>query len=359
MASKFESLPVELLHNVLSTLSIIEISKLQQCSKPLNHTLDSYLFSLPDAVNKVMQWGCVHGEKWAIEKALSHGADISVVDIARTNTNTPDSAYIQTSTLCLAARRYNYKAFQFLLDSGARLDASGIDDSQSFGLRQRLFDPRKPRLLKQCVDHGVIDQITSFQTGIDEAHYLSVNFGCDLDTCQTWLDLGVDPANVVGKTEENRTSTSALALAILSRLVPLVQMLLSRIRSSRVRTRRILYAANGTEYRPTSPWEAVPILAAARFMGIQGETDMLDILLEAGGDINFIAESHLLSLWDIYDFQWPCALTPLLTYVLTVNFNDDVEDMKLPPPRGVSILFERGASGEAYHAFSIVRYSPC
>ncbi|KAF7544169.1 hypothetical protein G7Z17_g10164 [Cylindrodendrum hubeiense] len=340
MSSHFESLPVELLGAILSRLSISEVAKFQQCSKALNQSLDAYVFSLPIAVNKLMQWGCVHAEKWAIEKALSHGADINVVDIPRAGTNR-GPAVVRTSTLCVAARRYNYEIFQFLLDLGAQLNSSRIDGPQSRALRERLFDPRKPRLMKQCFDHGVQDQISDLQTGINNALCSSVNLGCDLPTCGMWLDLGADPTELVGKTQRDRKS--ALALAILSDSVPLVRMLLSRSPPVRIRTRGMLYAENGVEYEPSCPWDAVPMLAAARVMGIHGETTMMDILLESGGDINLAVKSHLLGIWDMYDFQWPCPLTPLLMYVLTINWRADIV---LLPSRGVSILFERGVTME-------------
>ncbi|CAM1508999.1 Fc.00g027380.m01.CDS01 [Cosmosporella sp. VM-42] len=329
MALNIESLPVELLEPVLSGLSVLEVSRLQQCNKNFSLSLGPYLLSLPSAVSKLMQWSCVHGESWAIKKALSYDADVNVVDVPRKiPNNNQNPAFLKTSTLSLAAKRYQYETFQFLLESGARLDVIGIHCSQTKALRQRLFDSRRPRLLQQCLDYGVKDQIHHYQAGVDETLRPSVKLGLGLDNCRTWLDFGANSTSIAGK--KRWGPESALSLAIFSGLVPLAQLLSSQKPDLR---------APSMGYHPSRPCNAIPMLAAARYMATHETTELMDMLLEAGGDINLGVNSYM----GDFPMSLPHSITPLIAHALSIDFTNDGAGWKLHPSQGVKYLLDRGA----------------
>lgn len=344
MASHFEDLPTDILLPILSDLNIRQIATLQQCSKFLNRSLEPYTFSMPNTVDRLMRWGCIHGEKWAITKALTYGADVSVVEILMMSRRgqTQEPKPIRASTLGLAAGREQYGIIKFLLESGARLDHPNIHPTQSRALRQALFKPQKPRLLQLCLALGAKDQIPQFQSGIDEALISSVKQNHGLDNCRTWLDLGANPTSIGGKKQWD--PETALSMAIMSGSVQITRLLLSRKPSLSIPKRCLSYTDNHTRYYSScQPWHAIPILAAARYMATHGKTDMLEMIIEAGGDINASVEGYM----EGYDgplvrLRGVPTISPLYTYLYSVNPCDETISTTLKPSRGIEILYDKG-----------------
>lgn len=334
MASYMEVLPTELLEPILSSLDMVHVARLRQCNKGLEKRLEPYLFSFPLAVNKFMQWACINGEVRAIEKALAYGADVSVAD----------GPYCQVSTLYLTTRRHHYEAFKFLLDSGARLDLVDLDWTQSRPLRKRLFHPLRPRFLQLCYEHAVTDQIDQFQTGIDEALVASVKAGYGIETYQIWLDLGANPTAVVGN--KAWRAASALSLAILSGSVPLTQFFLSRKPDLSSPSVDLPYSPPRLHLCPSYPWKGLPMLAAARHMAAHGTVEMMNLCLDAGGDINQSVESFMNGFCKGPLTGWTYPVTPLMTFLLSVDFTLADEDTKLSPHQGLQYLIDKGATVE-------------
>ncbi|KAM5349540.1 hypothetical protein ACJ41O_006045 [Fusarium nematophilum] len=316
MDSPLESLPPELFSPILASWSVEEISRLMQCNRRLHKSLDPYLFSLPTSASRLMRWGCVHGEKWAVKKALSYGADVTVVEISSPNSK-------------------NHKAGRFLLESGACLDVR-IHTNQALALHESLFDTWDTRLIQQCIDHRVEDHIPNFQTGLDEALLRSVKCQNGFDKCKYWLGLGANPTALVGKWHWN--AESPLAIAVLTRTVPLIQLLLSRTTDLHVSIPGVPPRDQRVWNDPVHPWKAVPMIAAARRMATDGDTTAMELLLQAGGDINTKAESHLEG-FNTRGAEMPRTITPLHTFVLTA----DMDNMKFPASQGVKFFLERGA----------------
>ncbi|KAI8712325.1 hypothetical protein NCS52_01330300 [Fusarium sp. LHS14.1] len=328
MPSHIESLPNELFEPILLDLSLLDVAHLNQSSKPLNRSLDGYLLKLPTATSRLMRWGCQNGERWAIEKALAHGADITLVEVG----------HIVSSTICLAARRHQYDTIRFLLESGAQLNPSGVDHRQERAFKKRLFDPRKPELLRLLLELGAGDQIPNLQEGLDDALLRCVRLGLDHGICQQWMDLGANPASLPGKTDDPQ---SPFSMAVLSGSLPLAQLLLPPDANLGVPNDTLLFELPRYAYADLHPWHSIPILAAARSMATTGRTDMMEALLDMGGNINLSVKCHL-SAFGLPKHD-PHPVNPLLTYVLSLDTNLDPRAMKVTPTQGIKYLLEKGA----------------
>ncbi|KAH7234427.1 hypothetical protein MRS44_016248 [Fusarium solani] len=328
MPSHIESLPNELFEPILLDLSLLDVAHLNQSSKPLNKSLDGYLLRLPTATSRLMRWGCQNGERWAIEKALAHGADITLVEVGP----------IVSSTICLAARRHQYETIKFLLESGARLNPSGVDHRQERALKRRLFDPRNPKLLRLFLELRAGDQIPNLQEGLDDALLKCVRLGLDHEICQQWMDLGANPASLPGKNDDPQ---SPFSMAILSGSLPLAQLLLPPDANLGIPYDTLLFELPRFAYADLHPWHSIPILAAARSMATTGKTDMMEALLDMGGNINLSVKCHL-SAFGLPKHD-PHPVNPLLTYVLSLDTNQDLGAMKVTPAQGIKYLLEKGA----------------
>ncbi|KAJ4328953.1 hypothetical protein N0V84_000524 [Fusarium piperis] len=328
MPSHIESLPNEIFEPILLDLSLLDVAHLNQSSKPLNRSLDSYLLRLPTAKSKLMRWGCQNGERWAIKKALAHGADIALVEVGP----------IVSSTICLAARRHQYEAIKFLLDLGARLNPSGVDHRQERAFKKRLFELRNPKLLRLCLELGARDQIPNLQDGLDDALLRCVKLGLDPGICQQWVDLGANPLSLKGKNDDPQ---SAFSMAVLSGSLPLMRLLLPQDANLGIPDDTSLFELPRYAYADLHPWHSIPILAAARSIATTGKTDMMDSLLNMGGDINLGVKCHLGAFGLPKHDTHP--VNPLLTYVLSLDMNKDLGAMKVTPTQGIKYLLEKGA----------------
>ncbi|KAF4974514.1 hypothetical protein FZEAL_8592 [Fusarium zealandicum] len=340
MTSNFESLPLELFEPIIFNMGPIALASLRQGNKSLNQTLGPYMFSNRKAVNQLMRWGCVHGEIWAIQKALSLGADPSMVEIPIKGEDYGGRAStpVQTPTLCLAARRYHYQVTEFLLLFGAQLDLNGVHHYQIKALRQRLFDCQRPELLLLYLEYGLRDMIPRFQDGIDDALRSSVKACLGLENHRIWLSLGANPIAPGGKCK--REPESALSLAILSGSIPVARLLLSLTINWNISAQRLPYTSQTAMNKPSNrPWLAVPMLAAAYRMATHGTTDMMELLLKAGADINVVVGGY----WE-QSYAMILRLTsPLLTYAFAIDFAAETVPGKLTPHRGFKYLLKKGA----------------
>lgn len=278
MASPLESLPVELFETIIQQTDLVEVWRLQQCNSALETTLDPYMIAEPHAVHKLMAWGCLRGNMWAIKKALSLGGDISTVEVACRN----DGKIILASTLGLAAKRYQYDTFEFLLKSGAQPDAT-IHFGQSAAFKRRLFTPQFPRFVQLCQEYGVKDKIPNIQANLDEVLVEAVKLNLKLNICQRWMDLGANPTGRVGK---NWNPETALSLAILSGSITVAKAMVSRgCELDLPIPGQVPNDCPPWQHR-LEPWKYMPMIAAARRLASKGQTDMIELLLEAGADLN-------------------------------------------------------------------------
>lgn len=331
MPSHIECLPNELFEPILVDLSLLDVARLNQSSKPLNKSLDSYLLRLPTAKSRLMRWGCQNGERWAIVKALAHGADITLVEVGP----------IVSSTICLAARRHQYETIEFLLELGAQINPSGVDHRQERALRKRLFEPRNPKLLRLCLELGAGDQIPNLQDGLDGALLRCVRLGLDPEISRQWLGLGANPMHLTGKNDDPQ---SPFSMAVLSGSLPLTRALLPPNANLGIPDDTSLFELPRYAYADLHPWHSVPILAAARSMATTGTTDMMEALLNMGGDINLSVKCHLAAFG--VSGHDPHPINPLLTYVMSLDMEKDPGAMKVTPAQGLEYLLEKGAKSD-------------
>ncbi|RSM19964.1 hypothetical protein CDV31_001324 [Fusarium ambrosium] len=329
MSSSFESLPVEVFETIIQKTDLIDIWRLQQCNSALEITLDPYIIAEPHGVHKLMAWGCLRGNIWAIKKALSLGADISTVEVAWR----PNS--VLCSTLGLAARRKHHDTFEFLLKSGAQPDVT-VHTSQSTTFKRHLFAPEFPRFVQLCQNHGVKDSIPNIQANLDEALVEAVKMNLKLEICQSWMDLGANPTGQVGKSWNPET---ALSLAISLGSITLAKAMISRGCHLDLPIQSQLPIAYPPKQQ-MEPWKYIPMIAAARHLALKGKTDMIELLLESGADINVKCRAWFEDWTDHLKYT-ERIITPLSTYLLNVDF--DVE-WKHSPSRMVGWFLNKGAN---------------
>ncbi|KAM0418619.1 hypothetical protein ACHAPT_012422 [Fusarium lateritium] len=342
MASPFESLPLELFQAIIQETDLVGIWGLQQCNHPLEIILDPHMLARPHAVHKLMSWGCLNGNIWAVNKALLHGIDISVIGVAW-----KDNGIILAPTLCLAAATGKYDTFEFLLKSGAQTDAV-VHSSQAATFKKRLFDPRFPGFIGLCDQYGLRHKIPDIQSNLDKTLVEAVKSNLGLDLCRSWLDLGANPTARAGKSWNPET---ALSLAILFGSSALVKLLLSRNCDLNVPAPVSRPHHNDIDIYTYDLWNSMPMFAAARRLAKDGNTDMMEPLLEAGADINVAGQTGQRTLADIF----PCMdsftssglaegehLTPLWMYILSVDLSAEVSDPRLSPSRIVCWFFDKG-----------------
>ncbi|RSL59916.1 hypothetical protein CEP54_007069 [Fusarium duplospermum] len=332
MSSSFESLPLDVFEIIIQKTDLVDIWCLQQCNPALEITLDPYMIVEPHAIHKLMTWGCLRDNIWAIKKALSLGADISVVEVAWR----PDG--VLCSTLGIAARKRQHEAFEFLLKSGAQPDVA-VHITQSTTFKRYLFTPQVPRFVQLCQDYCVMDKIPNIQANLDEALVKAVKMNLRLEICQTWMDLGANPTGQVGKSWDPET---ALSLAISLGSITLAKAMISR----GCHLDLPIQSQGPIDYPPKQqmePWKYIPMIAAARRLALKGKTDMIRLLLEVGADINVKCRAWIQDSTD-HDNYTQRIITPLSTYLLSVDFN---ADRKPSPSRMVSWFLNKGANSRS------------
>ncbi|EEU41338.1 uncharacterized protein NECHADRAFT_83306 [Fusarium vanettenii 77-13-4] len=329
MASSFESLPLEVFEAIIHETDLVDLWHLQQCNSAFEITLDPYMMAEPHAIHKLMAWGCSRGNTWAIKKALSLGADISTVEVAWRN----DTALL-ASALGLAASRFRYDIFEFLLKSGAQPDVP-IHITQSAAFKRRLFAPQFPRFVELCQEYGVKDRIPDIQANLDATLVEAVKLNLKLNICQRWMDLGANPTARVGKSWNPET---ALSLAILSGSITLAKVMVSR--GCYLDLAVLSPVPNDMDpwQHRLEPWKFRPMVAAAKRLASKGKTDMIDLLLKAGADLNVKCRVWI-PLRPDCDDRTLLVVTPLLIYILSVDFTDPNHS----PSRMVNWLLDRGA----------------
>ncbi|SPJ73389.1 uncharacterized protein FTOL_03119 [Fusarium torulosum] len=225
-----ESLPAEIYQAISIFLSLEDIWTLQQCSSTIEKAFDPWMLSRDDAVDRLICWACRIIEfvpfpdegpifpasatdntpsnpryircsarecRWAIDKALSHGADVSTIKRRLTVKFRLSEPKVVGSTLALAARMVHTEAFRLLLERGATLDIE-LGEWQSQWLRQFLLDLQHPESLQLCINRGMRHKGSFIQDSLDEALVSSYKDEGKGDLYYRWLDLGANPKSLAG-----------------------------------------------------------------------------------------------------------------------------------------------------------------
>ncbi|CAG7563854.1 unnamed protein product [Fusarium equiseti] len=158
----FTRLPNEIIDAIFIHLRPDEVWTTQQCSTSTERALDPHLRTRLHAIDYLMWWACRDGNNKAVRKAVSLGADVSVVRAVP-----GDRSDSEHSTIHCAC--YNLDTVRLLLDLGVRLDIDfkGVADEGRENL-ERNFNPEVYKLFS---DRGMTDQFIDFKDSID--HCLS------------------------------------------------------------------------------------------------------------------------------------------------------------------------------------------
>ena len=78
----FQRLPNEIIDAIFTNMHPVNVWRFQQSAKSSERALDPHLRTRPYALDKLMEFGCKNGNNKAVRKAVSLGADVSVMTIS-------------------------------------------------------------------------------------------------------------------------------------------------------------------------------------------------------------------------------------------------------------------------------------
>ncbi|KAI6752174.1 hypothetical protein HG531_006870 [Fusarium graminearum] len=290
MTNPFRNLLNEIINMIFNHLYPSDVWMVQNSIKSTKHMLDSHLLARRHAVDDLMGWACRQGSIQAVNKAVSLGADPSLVQV-------PETSVLRypTSTIALASNHLDLVKHLFHL--GANLPPHVHED-----IHAEVFFGQKPQLLKICLEHCTKDQFTNLQADLDLALERQVRCtivttsdkrAAAMDKVKYWLELGANPTALC------RGGTTSLDIAILSFtnlrhtycpssiVDPLVNLLLSA--------------------KPDL--NANALYETQKFMEVGDSTKIMELLLEAGAklDLPLYAELnpvvYYASICRVYDAE--------------------------------------------------------
>ncbi|CAH0046056.1 unnamed protein product [Clonostachys solani] len=371
MACKIKELPTEIDLQIWSHLSLTELSMLSQCDKTINKLLNFYLLH-----TAIMFWGCSQRDRLLIRKALSYGADASIIEVdeadpsASTNfglplRDHPTKRLTRVSTLALVAESGDEVTFQFLLDHGARVDPCILSDSRWPSMSKFLLAPHRMQLLYQCIKNGLIDEMANPKESIDRLLIEPVGSSADLDESDWWAKGAIPRLSLLQNTDGR--DKSAVVASVLLESISVARFLASFVPSWRNHPIEFLLRAYyGYDWlrlmlfvppvipkltRTTTEWL---VLIAAHQMASSGSTKMIDVLLEAQIDISKDTTEigfpfgrrtidALTEEW-LIDPKWLTGVDAVYVYVLSVDCTKPTQPGALSASQGLEYLFQKGAS---------------
>ncbi|RBR21403.1 uncharacterized protein FIESC28_04940 [Fusarium coffeatum] len=301
----FQKLPNEIIDAIFTNMHPANVWRFQQSAKSSERALDPHLRTRRYALDQLIEFGCKYGNNRAVRKALSLGADVSVMTVFGFG------GYLQKSTILSASLHLD--TVTLLFDLGARLDIS--PDRNCHGLQKY----NTAEFFKLCSDRGARDQFDDFQSCIDRSllenlPYIGESHDDAIDKVSMLMELGANPTKCMDEYFD-RTAVSKLIADMegehykrteVSKLVtdtegsystswgfPVLELLLSSEQldlnsPSLWLTEDFL---KNTEMPPSQVQS--PIAAAVRHMAVTGSTQIMDMLLEAGAKLNLPVHASL------------------------------------------------------------------
>ncbi|KAH7093469.1 hypothetical protein FB567DRAFT_515398 [Paraphoma chrysanthemicola] len=348
-ASPLEALSAEILDSILENLighdigtlrecdhvDCTSLSRLSQCSRFLNHRLEHLLYGTLDARNAALRNGCLTGNLHAVQKAASCGANPSVVQRYTLNNTVVHAeqatGYREVASFQLALKAGQLEAYNLLLDLGAGFtpdDYSNIAilNSQLKTFARKLAEPSNAAFLKAFVEaraetpywkDGRRDNHSQALAVVKKIPFPHVVGWASPAILEMLLDNGASLDQVatlshVDMTEKEQPLTP-LSAACLRGDVEVFNLLVARGAHVDIEdSLRSKYPAKYTH---------IPILMAARRMGAEGSTNMLDACIAAGADVNRPCHMHVVPREDEHtqrETPHVCT-TPLLEYLGSIK----------------------------------------
>lgn len=348
-ASPLEALPTEILDAILEYLithdigtlrecehlDCMSLSRLSQCSHFLNHRLEPLLYGTLDARNAALRNGCMTGNLHAIQKATSCGANLSIVQLYILN-NSVDHAeqatgYREVSSLQIALKAGQLEAYNLLLELGAGLTPSdysntSIMNSQLKTFAQRLAEPSNVAFLKAFVEARAEtpywkddrrDNHSQALAVVSEIPFAHIVRWASPTILETLLNNGASLDQVATLSHmdmmKKKQPLTPLSAACWRGDVEVFNLLVARGAHVDIEdSLRSKYPADYTH---------IPIFMAARYMGEEGSTDMLDACIAGGADVNQLCHTHVVLSPNEYTQPEPphVCTTPLLKYLESIK----------------------------------------
>ncbi|OAL02789.1 hypothetical protein IQ06DRAFT_120165 [Phaeosphaeriaceae sp. SRC1lsM3a] len=393
-ASPLEALPTEILDTILEYLidhdigtlrecehlDCMSLSRLSQCSHFLNHRLEPLLYGTLDARNAALQNGCMTGNLLAIQKATSYGANPSIVQRYILNKAVchakQATGYRNVSSLQIALKAGQFEAYNLLLDLGAGLtpyDYSNptIMNSQLKTFARKLTEPSNVAFLKAFVEARAEtpywkdnrrDNHSQALAVVGKIPFAHVVRWASPAILETLLDNGASLDQVatlshVDMMKKKQPLTPLSAADMMKKKQPLTPLSAACWRGD-VEVFNLLVARGAhvdieesLRNKYPADYTHIPIFMAARYMGEEGSTDMLDACIAGGADVNQLCHIHGIPSPNVYTQSEPphVCTTPLLKYLESIKSWNTTSsgDFKQPltPHKGIAhFLYVLGAN---------------
>ncbi|PGH15494.1 hypothetical protein AJ80_05511 [Polytolypa hystricis UAMH7299] len=331
-------LPLEILFCIVGYLSSHDPLSMLRCSKKLHHALEPVLYKRLDALNNAMYWACGTGNLATIRVAVSHGASVSTAYKIRRIAgpsrspraqNTRPKRAEKTSTLYLAAMKRRLDAFNLLIELGARLDDPSVPKGVANSLICWVSHPHQNwSHLPAFIGAGFHEQVRARNGGKLGLDVALMILNCEdfpaspLDLIQQLFD-DSESLNRVYRPFETYSSMSPLSAAIWTNSRVWFEVLIARGAN--------IHGLPLASMASRVPLE-IPVFAAAYTMLKHRSTDMLQLCLDHGADINH----HLPAIDIMFTYKFYTTM-PLLSYLDTIDDGDDLVAEQL------TYLFDHGA----------------
>lgn len=271
-------LSLELLKLVLCHLDTKEIVGLAQCDKKLYKVLMDILFASEFIAAIAMVAGCRKGNHDTIRLAVARGASLDLLLVPATqrmkNQQQKPRPPVRRRPLVLALGADQPKTFRYLIELGANV--------RSFGLTRQLYAiaTLKPQYFKIFLEVGLDKQDRSWSGAVGGALLKAAERHSGLDDFQLLLDLGADPNFLVYHPGSDVITPFCAAIAY--RMDDAVRLMVkygADLRGPRARDEKLMSLVNP---------KYVPMFMAVQNLATTGSSEMLEVLLEFGVNINTI-----------------------------------------------------------------------
>ncbi|KAF2676589.1 hypothetical protein K458DRAFT_396747 [Lentithecium fluviatile CBS 122367] len=310
MASRLESLPIELADTTFDQLCLLNILRLMQCNSSLKNLLDFRLYSNIKARNKAMFWACTHNHTSMIQKLIARyeaPASTVVIPVRIAQNVTP----VKVLTLNLVVRKFKDITVPTVVSSAAPMP---------YSQRQLLA------LLLGAVRRSQLD-LTRRQ--LNQTLVILIMSNAPLDFITAVLDLGASP-NYIHRSVNNSV-TCPLSAAILGNSAFLFSLLVEKG-----------VGIHGIDYRAPGIMPLhFAVFAASHVLPKSGPA-MMKICLGEGVDIN-----QRTPVWGpIGMFHYTTIPVDIFLGSIREWSRGEGEDESLLPAEALRYLLDNGASLE-------------
>ncbi|KAJ4141773.1 hypothetical protein NW768_000990 [Fusarium equiseti] len=344
MYSPLETLPTELLDNILVRLPDEAVVNLWKTNIHMSHRLDNRLFGNMIALNHIKKWACRTGDVEVLRAAVERDGDPNFVhETIITDSAKPRSIQLpQQSVLLILIRRNHSKAFDALLEMGATFEA--LRNTYRIGVSNRILrrlEDMSPAMLESLSQAKLGPWVLNTEGAIrsfGEFVYAGVPIGILRQIVQNPSELTY---------HSNKYAWTPLSSAIDLGKTDVVNMLMEKganidgqVEEQPLPTTFVHKSYEDKKARIEYPRPYhIPIFAAAKHIARSGLTGMLDLCLLHGADINRKSPAYEQEgyMKRVNHF----SITPLMAYLEVIP--DFPVKVELEPIAGIKYFISNGA----------------